>query len=160
MKQTPRMSQKGATAVELSIVCLLLILLIFGMIEFSLYLFNRHVITNAAREGARYGVVSLPVRRTRTEIQTVVLNYSQRHLVTFGTDMLEADDVKIQDVDEDLSDGLEFNHRCVVFEYEDGSGTHRCELRVEVDYDYHFLFLKTIGIDHLPIINVATMKME
>jgi hypothetical protein len=160
MKHTPWMSQKGATAVELAMVFFLLILLIFGMIEFSLYLFNRHVITNAAREGARFGVVSRPVRYTNDEIKNVVLNYSQQHLVTFGPDILDANDVKIKDVDNDLSDGLDPGCRCVVFEYEDGAGTHRCELEVEVDYDYHFLFLKTIGIDHLPIINVATMKME
>ena len=162
MKQTPRMSQKGATAVELSIVCLLLILLIFGMIEFSLYLFNRHVITNAAREGARYGVVSRPERYHNDQIIQKVIDYSQQHLVTFGTDTLENDNyhVGIDEVDEDLTDGLEPDHRCLVFQYEFGGTTHRCDLVVRVNYTYHFLFLKAIGIDHLDIQSVATMKME
>jgi hypothetical protein len=157
MKHTPWMSQKGATAVELGIVCFLLILLIFGMIEFSLYLFNRHVITNAAREGARYGVVSRPDRRTNSQIQNVVLYYSQQNLVTFDTD---TPNVSIDPVDNDLSDGLEAGYRCVVFKYDFGGSTHRCDLKVQVDYMYHFLFLKTIGIDTMPIHSVATMKME
>ena len=152
MKHTPWMSQKGATAVELAMVCFLLILLIFGMIEFSIYLFNRHVITNAAREGARFGVISRPVRYTNNQIRNVVLNYGQQHLVTFGTDTLETDNVTIKPIDNDLSDGFDpYNFRCVVFQ---------CDLEVKVDYRYDFLFLKNIGIDHIDIQSVATMKME
>jgi len=162
MKQGPWMSQKGAAAVELAIVFFLLMLFIFGMIEFSLYLFNRHVITNAAREGARYGVVSRPDRYTNQEIRDVVINYAQQHLVTFGTDTLENDNdhVGIDEVDDDLTDGLEPDHRCLVFQYEFGGATHRCELEVRVNFTYNFLFLKAIGIDHLDIQSVATMKME
>ena len=154
------MSQKGATAVEFAIVLPLLVLLIFAMIEFGLYLFNRQVITNAAREGARYGVVAREDRRTNDEIKSVVLNYCQQHLVTFGTDTLETDDVTIKPIDNDLSDGLTSGYRCVEFDYESGGNRYRCDLEVQVDFDYHFLFLSTIGIDQIPIQSVATMKME
>jgi len=160
IKNIPWMSQKGATAVELAIVCFLLILLIFGMIEFSIYLFNRHVITNAAREGARFGVISRPVRYTNEEIRDVVLNYSQQNLITFGTDPFDINNVTIKPIDDDLSDGLDPGHRCEVFEYEFGGSVHRCDLEVQVDFKYHFLFLKNIGIDHLDMQSVATMKME
>ena len=163
MKQRPWTSQKGATAVELAIVLFLLILFIFGMIEFGLYMFNRHVITNAAREGARFGVVSRPSHYTNDEIRDVVINYAQQYLVTFGTDTLEKDenDIEIKPVDNDLSDGFNpADSRCVEFQYELGGSTHRCELEVKVNYRYHFLFLKNIGIDHMDIQSVATMKME
>ena len=161
MKHAPWMSQKGATAVEFAIVLPLLILLIFGMIEFGLYLFNRHVITNAAREGARAGIISRPVRLSNEEIETVVLNYSKQHLVTFGEDTLEIDDVTIKPIDDDLGDGFDpATNRCVVFEYELGGNVFRCDLEVRVDFTYNFLFLSTIGIDTLNIQSVALMKME
>ena len=50
-------NQKGTTVVEFAIILPLLLLLIFGIIEFGLFLFNRHVITNAVREAARAGIV-------------------------------------------------------------------------------------------------------
>jgi Flp pilus assembly protein TadG len=51
-------SQKGVAAVEFALVLPLLVLLIFGIIEFSLLMFNKQVITNASREGARAGIVA------------------------------------------------------------------------------------------------------
>jgi len=48
-------SQEGAAMIEFAIILPLLLLFIFGIIEFSLALFNQQVITNAAREGARRG---------------------------------------------------------------------------------------------------------
>ena len=159
MKHTPWMSQKGATAVELAIVLPLLILLIFGMIEFGLYLFNRHVITNGAREGARYGIVARPVRRINSEITQKVRDWSEQHLVTFGGANIPT--VTLKPIDNDTSDGFDPDtSRCVVFEYELGGNLFRCDLEVQVDFDYNFLFLKNIGIDPQPIQCVATMKME
>ena len=153
------MSQNGATAVEFAIVLPLLVLLIFAMIEFGLYLFNRQVIANAAREGARYGVVAREDRRTNSQIQTVVQNYSAQHLVTFGG--TNTPTVTLKPIDYDTGDGFDpATHRCVEFDYELGGNRYRCNLEVKVDFDYHFLFLKTIGIDHLNIQSLAMMKME
>ncbi|MEJ2660726.1 MAG: pilus assembly protein, partial [Desulfobacteraceae bacterium] len=53
IKRSGLSSQRGAAAVEFAIIFPMLILLLFAMIEFGLYLFNRQVITNACREGAR-----------------------------------------------------------------------------------------------------------
>lgn len=159
VKRISRMSQNGATAVEFAIVLPLMVLLIFAMVEFGLYLFNRQVITNAAREGARYGVVAREDRRTNSQIQTVVQNYSAQHLVTFGG--TNTPTVTLKPIDYDTGDGFDpATHRCVEFDYELGSNRYRCDLRVQVDFDYHFLFLTTIGIDHINIQSVATMKME
>lgn len=50
-------SEKGASAVEFALILPLLVLLVFGIIEFSVMLFDKAVITNASREGARHGIV-------------------------------------------------------------------------------------------------------
>ena len=77
-------SQKGATLVEFAIIANVLFLLLFGMIEFGMYLYNQQVITNASREGARAGIVSADPRISAAEIQQVVNTYCQSYLVTFG----------------------------------------------------------------------------
>jgi len=143
-------SQKGATTVEFAIVCPLLILLLFAMVEFGLYLFNRQVIANACREGARAGIVVRAERLSNADIVQVVRNYSEQHLVTFGSnDTLSvylknpvptADDI----VDPDTQ-------RCEAFS---------CELEVRADFTYEFLFLSTIGIGAQPIHGLADMRME
>ena len=152
MKHKSCMAQQGSTAVELAIVLPLLVLLIFVIIEFGLYIFNRQVITNTEREGARAGIISRPVRLTNEGITNVVLNYSQQHLVNFGKERLEIDDITIKPIDDDLKDGFNpATHRCV------RSG---CDLEVQIGFTYDFLFLKTIGINSLNIKSLASMKME
>jgi TadE-like protein len=131
-------NQKGATAVEFAIVLSLLLTLIFGIIEFGLVMFNRQVITNAAREGARAGIIVRPARLSDDEIKAVVLNYSAQHLVTFGDDVLTADDVVIP-------------VRCLTFQ---------CDLEVQVNYVYDFLFLSNIGIGPLNLRATTVMNME
>ena len=50
-------NQNGVALVEFGLILPLLILLLFGITEFSLLLYNKQVITNAAREGARAGII-------------------------------------------------------------------------------------------------------
>jgi Flp pilus assembly protein TadG len=45
--------QNGGAAVEFAIILPLLIALLFGIVEFGLLLYNKQIITNASREGAR-----------------------------------------------------------------------------------------------------------
>ena len=53
-------NQRGVTALEFTIIAPLVFVLIFGMIEFGCYFYDRALITNACREGARAGVVFVP----------------------------------------------------------------------------------------------------
>ena len=160
-KESIFFNQKGATAVEFAIVLSLLITLIFGIIEFGLFIFNRQVITNAAREGARYGIVARSNRRSNVEIKTEVLKYSKQHLITFGDDELVADDIDIDPIDDNPSDGgLDTDHRCVVFEYEFNNIHYRCDLEVTVDYTYEFLFLSNLGIGPINLRAISVMRME
>jgi len=78
-------SQSGAAAVEFALVITLLLILVIGIIEFGLILYNQQVITNASREGARAGIVARSPRVTPAAIEQVVLNYTSNHLITFGT---------------------------------------------------------------------------
>jgi len=77
--------ERGASTVEFAVVLPLLLLLVFGIIEFGVFLYDKAVITNASREGARYGILYRPDRSNLgSEINTVVQNYTQNNLITFG----------------------------------------------------------------------------
>ncbi len=77
--------EDGAAAVEFAIVFPLLIVLVFGIIEFSVALYDKAMITNASREGARAGIVFSDPRISDDEIRSVVNNYCGNHLITFGS---------------------------------------------------------------------------
>lgn len=74
-------SQKGASAIEFAILLPLLLLITFGIIEFSLILYDKAMITNACREGARQGIVYRTnstgdyTPLTAAEVTAVVNNY-------------------------------------------------------------------------------------
>jgi Flp pilus assembly protein TadG len=50
------LSQSGTAAVEFALILPLLLIIVFGIIEFSIVFYNKAMITNASREGARYGI--------------------------------------------------------------------------------------------------------
>jgi hypothetical protein len=76
-------NQKGASAVEFAIVLPLLLLLLFGIVEFGFLLYNKAMITNAAREGARAGIVFDETRLSESGICQVVYDYCEDHLINF-----------------------------------------------------------------------------
>lgn len=93
--------QRGVAAVEFAIVLPVLTVLLFGMIEFSLLFYNKAMLTNACREGARSGIVFRantdgdrdPL--SPTEIKTIVLNYSGDHMINLGPGTLTDTDITI-----------------------------------------------------------------
>jgi Flp pilus assembly protein TadG len=76
-------NQKGASAVEFAVILPLLVTLLFGIIEFSVLLFDKNVLTNASREGARFGIVQSP-RNSVADISGVVNDYCASNLISFG----------------------------------------------------------------------------
>ncbi|MEA1934895.1 MAG: TadE/TadG family type IV pilus assembly protein [Thermodesulfobacteriota bacterium] len=76
-------SEKGTSAVEFALVLPLLLTLLFGTVEFGLLMYDKAVLTNACREGARFGILQAP-RKTKEEIETVVNQYCASNLITFG----------------------------------------------------------------------------
>jgi Flp pilus assembly protein TadG len=81
--------QRGASAVEFAIILPLLVLFLFGIIEFSIMFYDKAVITNASREGARAGIIFADPRPDAAEIQSVINNYSNNRLITFGSPNLQ-----------------------------------------------------------------------
>lgn len=77
-------NQKGVSAVEFAIVLPLLVVFVFGIIEFGLLFYNKSMVTNASREGARAGIVYRDPAVTVPEIQSVVDSYCAANLVSFG----------------------------------------------------------------------------
>jgi Flp pilus assembly protein TadG len=68
-------NQEGASLVEFAVLAPLFVVLLFALLEFGLSLYTKEVVTNASREGARFGVVYTTPRRTSDEIRTKVQEY-------------------------------------------------------------------------------------
>ena len=82
-------NEKGGSLIEFALIAPLLFLILFGIIEFGLIMYNKAVITNASREGARYGIVSRSPRYTSPEIVTYVSNAYADKPITFGARLFE-----------------------------------------------------------------------
>ena len=122
--------QRGASAVEFALILPLLLLFIFGIIEFGFYVYNQQVITNACREGTRAGIVArnprLPWTGGAPSIQNVVITYAQNRLVPVGLNPT----VNV----ENLTTGGGYN----------ATAPFAQELRVTVTYQYPFFVMPNI----------------
>lgn len=49
--------REGAALVEMAFVLVIFLMLLFGIMEYCRFLFYRHIMINAARDGARYAAV-------------------------------------------------------------------------------------------------------
>ena len=129
--QRKEKNQTGATAVEFAIVILLFITIVFGIIEFGLLMYNQHIVTNAAREGARYGIVSRTERITESEIESRVLSYINQNLVTFGTFPTNVDSNECTEFGESLSVTITYKYSFLFFRFLErtisSTTTMRCE---------------------------------
>jgi hypothetical protein len=81
---------RGAAMVEFAVILPVLCVLLFGIIEFGLVLYNQAIITNASREGARYAATyyinpsnAVAARPTCAEVQQYVTTYVNAYLITF-----------------------------------------------------------------------------
>lgn len=80
----PGQSQRGTATVEFGLLLPVLILIVSGIIEFGVALYDKAVITNASREGARAGIVLRVPAVSPAEITTRVTNYTGNTLLTLG----------------------------------------------------------------------------
>ena len=80
--------QRGAAMIEFALVLPVLLIVLLGTVEFSLLLYNKAMITNASREGARLGIVYRPggglTHPICGDIGTRAQQYAQNHLITFA----------------------------------------------------------------------------
>jgi len=77
-----RRQRRGAAAVEFAVVAPVFVLLVFGMIEFGRMVMVQQMLTNAAREGARLGVIE---GNTSNDVETRVDNYLAAANITGAT---------------------------------------------------------------------------
>ena len=130
-------SQKGAAVVEFAVILPLLLLIVFGIVEFGFIFYNQAILTNASREGARKAIVFRTDGDDNriysgTEIEDAVNQYlytdfpanTNLRLVTFGADNLV--------IDPSAADG---NVSISQGEY----------ILVTVQYDYNFLLLPSFA---------------
>jgi hypothetical protein len=152
MREKQAKRQRGAMAIETALLFPLLVLLLFGMIEFGLLVYNRQVLTNASREGARAGIVQDdPANRpTGADIGIVVDEYCgfcdgcRKRLITFGS-ALPLTAVEVGGTD------------CM--------GSPCCAkfaevLEVRVTYQYEFLVLTNFGFGPIDLVARTLMKCE
>ena len=126
-----RNRQRGAAAVELAIILPFLVVLVFGMIEFGIMFYDKSVLTNASREGARAGITGLG----DPEIKQIVLNYCNVNLVNLGgNDAFDPNKILISS---DASD-----------------------LIVRLEYSYDLLFGSIFGFNNTTISAETVMRME
>jgi Flp pilus assembly protein TadG len=77
--------ERGVAALEFVLVFPFLMTVLFGIVDTSLLLCDKAVITNASREAARAGVVVRVPQMAASDVANVALAYTQNNLVTGGT---------------------------------------------------------------------------
>ena len=77
--------ERGVAALEFVLVFPFLMTVLFGIVDTSLLLCDKAVITNASREAARAGVVVRVPQMAASDVANVALAYTQNSLVTGGT---------------------------------------------------------------------------
>lgn len=70
-----KIDERGVAAAEFALLLPVLLTILFGIIEFGMIMYSREIVTNAAREGARAGIVQGPPKRTVGEISSIAQNY-------------------------------------------------------------------------------------
>jgi Flp pilus assembly protein TadG len=133
-------NESGAVLIEFVIILIPLLVLLFGSIEFGVAAYNKAMITNASREGARAGIVfNAGSRLTDGEIRQIAQDYCTDHLITFGPTTAPA--VSVTREGNDPGD----------------------DLTVSVTYAYGFLVIQNLIPGFNPTLNLfaqSVMRME
>lgn len=90
-----RIKNRGASAIEFALILPFLLLIVDATIEISILMFDKVMITNAAREAVRAGVVMSDPKLSSTEIAQIATGYCGNFLLSFGsTDTLQVSAVQ------------------------------------------------------------------
>lgn len=93
-------SNSGQALVEFALILPILVITVLGVIDFGVVFYNKAMVTNASREGARAGIVfrstadantgiETYIPHTQTEIDSVVKKYLASKLITFGAGSID-----------------------------------------------------------------------
>lgn len=127
-------NEKGAAVVEFAIVLPLLVLLFCGMIECGLLFYNKQVITNASREGARAAITNT---YDGTELKQIIDDYCTSNLINLGG----VNDLNMADISISSPDPQN-------------------DITVTVPYAYNFLFTGILGFGNITLTGETVMRME
>ena len=152
-------SEKGVSAVEFALIAPLLFVITFGIIEFGILLFDKAVVTNASREGARKAILyNTDVDGNYEPIPEedgieVVNNYTSNHLISLGSTAVPAIEVNCYEHN-DYSSEID---PCVT----------QGDVKVIVTYTYDFLvfpnLLSLLGSSFagtMDLVGTTLMRME
>jgi len=79
-----RDKQAGSQAVEFALVLPFMILIIFAVLDFAFLAYNKAVITNASREGARRGTILTASAWDPAVVRQVACSYARTTLISVG----------------------------------------------------------------------------
>ena len=82
LQKVNAMKQKGAQAVEFALVLPFFILILFAVLDFGMLAYNKAIITNASREGARSGVLFSADSWDPAAVKQTACNYARTTLIT------------------------------------------------------------------------------
>ena len=152
--------EKGTSIVEFAVIFPLLFLLIFGIVEFGVLMYDKAILTNASREGARFGAVYYHQKGSnnvydddktsgedddlfysfRDKIEDKVFNYCEKSLISFGTGSVFAkDDIDVRWFDGDTGDEIIVNTEGDMKKVSSGD-----LLSVFVPYNFEFLIFSNL----------------
>ncbi len=125
-------SNQGQTLIEFAFVIIPLLVLVLGIMEFGIVMYNKAVLTDACEAGARAGVMFRAdatefeyAPLTEAQIKTVIDNHVQNRLVTFGEPFDPSSDIDVS--------------------WDEYPPTHGGEIDVQVNFAYTFLALPNFG---------------
>jgi hypothetical protein len=129
-------------------------MLIFGMIEFGLLLYNRQVLTNASREGARFGILLQDPDdyTTGDDIAEVVEDYCwspKKRLVSFK-----------EGASPPVTSVTIGGASCMGSPCCQGATTWNQDLEVTVTYQYDFLVMTNFGFGPIQLPARTLMRCE
>jgi Flp pilus assembly protein TadG len=75
MQPMRKLNEQGAVAAEFALLLPVLLTILFSIIEFGMIMYGREVVTNAAREGARFGIVATAPKPSAGAIESISNGY-------------------------------------------------------------------------------------
>ena len=138
-----RNKEAGTALVEFVLVVPLFLLLMFGITEFSILLYDKAVITNASREAAREWIEYTESKLNSASLEQIVENYTSERLITFDNDNSKPNP---------LNTSFEINGTSATDTTAYTSGD---SLRVIVSYDYDWLLLPDLASNALPDVTLS-----
>ena len=141
--------EKGASAVEFAVILPVLVLILFGLVEFGILLYNKQVLTNASREGARAGIVVEVPKKDTTAIKQIIKNYCNNPGGDGNNNPLL---INFNGLNNTINDSN--------IQITGAQGVFGTDLGVTITYTYSFFVLSNLGFNPLELKATTIMKHE